>query len=74
MSPPVGPHLQAFFLDGLMTMKGLRPASVCSYRDVLRLFLRFVAQDAGRKITKLTLDDLNFERALLPAPPGGDAA
>jgi integrase/recombinase XerD len=64
MSPAVGPHLQAFFLDGLMTMKGLRPASVRSYRDALRLFLRFVAQDAGRKITKLTLDDLSFERAL----------
>jgi integrase/recombinase XerD len=44
-------HLQAFFLDGLMTIKGLCPASVRSYRDALRLFLRFVAQDAGRKIT-----------------------
>lgn len=64
MSPTVGPHLQAFILDGLMTMKGLRPASVRSYRDGLRLFLRFVAQDAGRKITKLTLPDLSFERVL----------
>lgn len=64
MSSPVGPHLQAFFLDGLMTMKGLRPASVRSYRDALRLFLQFVAQDVDRKITKLTLDDLSFDRAL----------
>jgi integrase/recombinase XerD len=64
MSPTVGPHLQAFILDGLMTMKGLRPASVRSYRDGLRLFLRFVAQAAGRKITKLSLADLSFERVL----------
>jgi integrase/recombinase XerD len=64
MSSPVGPHLQAFFLDGLMTMKGLRPASVRSYRDALRLFLQFVAQNVDRKITKLTLDDLSFDRAL----------
>jgi integrase/recombinase XerD len=64
MSPTVGPHLQAFILDGLMTMKGLRPASVRSYRDGLRLFLRFVAQDAGRKLTKLTLADLSFQRVL----------
>jgi integrase/recombinase XerD len=64
MSPAIGPHLQAFILDGLMTMKGLRPASVRSYRDGLKLFLRFVAQDAGRKITKLTLPDLSFERVL----------
>jgi site-specific recombinase XerD len=64
MSPAVGPQLQAFILDGLITMKGLRPASVRSYRDGLRLFLRFVAQDAGRKITKLSLADLSFERVL----------
>lgn len=64
MSPAVGAHLQTFFLDGLMTMKGLRPASIRSYRDALRLFLQFVAKDAGRKITKLRLDDLSFERVL----------
>lgn len=64
MSAAIGPHVQAFFLDGLMTMRGLRPASVCSYRDGLTLFLRFVAQEAGRKITKLTLADMSFERVL----------
>jgi site-specific recombinase XerD len=64
MNSAVGPHLQAFILDGLTTMKGLRPASVRSYRDGLKLFLRFVADDAGRKITKLTLPDLSFERVL----------
>jgi site-specific recombinase XerD len=45
-------------------MKGLRPASVRSYRDALRLFLQFVGQDAGHKLTKLTLEDLSFERTL----------
>ena len=30
---PLGPLVQSFFLDGLMTMKGLRPSSVRSYRD-----------------------------------------
>jgi site-specific recombinase XerD len=65
MTPPtLGPLVQSFFTDGLGTMKGLRPASVRSYRDVLRLFLRFVAQDAGRKITQLALTDLSFERVL----------
>lgn len=65
MTPPaLGPLVHAFFADGLLTMKGLRPASVRSYRDVLRLFLRFVAQDTGRKITRLALADLSFERVL----------
>jgi site-specific recombinase XerD len=56
--------VQSFFLDGLVTMKGLRPSSVRSYRDGIRLFLRFVAEDAGRRITQLTLADLTFERVL----------
>jgi integrase/recombinase XerD len=61
---PLGPVVQSFFLDGLITMKGLRPSSVRSYRDVMRLFLRFAAEDAHRKITRLTLADLTFERVL----------
>jgi len=65
MSPPaLGPLVQSFFVDGLMTMKGLRPASVRSYRDALRLWLGFVAADTGRRITRLTLEDLSFERVL----------
>lgn len=63
-SQPLGPVVQSFFLDGLVTMKGLRPSSVRSYRDGIRLFLRFVAEDAKRRITQLTLADITFERTL----------
>ena len=45
-------------------MKGLRPSSVRSYRDAMKLFLCFLAADAHRKITRLTLDELTFERVL----------
>ncbi len=64
MSQPLGPVVQSFFVDGLLTMKGLRPSSVKSYRDGIRLFLRFVANEARRRITQLTLADLTFERVL----------
>jgi len=64
MATALGPLVHAFFADGLLTMKGLRPTSVRSYRDVVRLFLRFVAQDVGRKISRLTAGDLSFERVL----------
>ena len=60
----VGPLVQSFFLDGLLTMKGLRLGSVRSYRDAMRLWLTFVAADTGRRITRLTLEDLSFERVL----------
>jgi site-specific recombinase XerD len=64
MSPqaPLGPLIQSFFLDHLITVKGLRPASVRSYRDTIRLLIVHVANEKRSKITKLTVGDLTFER------------
>jgi len=61
---PLGPLMHSFFVDHLITVKGLRPATVRSYRDTIRLLLRFVADDKGTRITKLSIDDLSFERML----------
>ncbi len=61
---PLGPLIHSFFLDHLVTVKGLRPASVRSYRDTLRLLLCFVAGDKGTKITRLSVGDLTLERVL----------
>lgn len=60
----LGPILHSFFVDHLIAVKGLRPSSVHSYRDTVRLFVMFVAADRRCKITRLTLEDLTFERAL----------
>ncbi len=64
MSPqaPLGQLHHSFFVDHLITVKGLRPASVRSYRDTIRLLVLFIAADKRSKITKLTLGDLTFER------------
>lgn len=61
---PLGPLIHSFFIDHLVTAKGLRPASVRSYRDTIRLFLCFVAEQQGTRITKLDLEHLSFERVL----------
>ena len=61
---PLGPLVHSFFADHLVAVKGLRPATVRSYRDTIRLLLCFVAEDKGTKITKLSLEDLSFERVL----------
>ena len=37
----LGRVIYSFFLDYLTVQKGLRPASIRSYRDTLRLFLQF---------------------------------
>ncbi len=61
---PLGPILHSFFLDHLIAVKGLRPASVRSYRDTIRLLLLFLAAHKRCKITRLTLDDLTLERII----------
>jgi integrase/recombinase XerD len=61
---PLGPLIHSFFLDHLVTVKGLRPASMRSYRDTIRLLLCFIAGDKATKITKLNIEDLTFERLL----------
>jgi site-specific recombinase XerD len=61
-SPSLGALLHSFFLDHLIALKGLRPTSVRSYRDTIRLWLGFVAQACGRPLTRLELADLTFEQ------------
>ncbi len=63
-SRPLGPLVHSFFVDHLVAVKGLRPATVRSYRDTVRLLLCFVADDKKTKITRLGVEDLSFERVL----------
>jgi integrase/recombinase XerD len=60
----VGQVIFAFFEDYLKTQKGLRPGSVRSYRDTLKLFLPHVANRCRRPITRLILSDLSAQRVL----------
>ncbi len=62
--PTLGQLVYSFFVDHLQTAKGLRPSSITSYRDGLRLFLRFLSEDAGRSITNLPLSTLTSTRVL----------
>jgi len=63
-TPSLGQIVRSYFEDHLKVQKGLRPGSVRSYRDGLRLFLCFVAEDARRKVTRLSALDLTFDRVL----------
>ena len=58
----LGSLIYTFFEDELRCQKGLRPASIRSYRDVLRLFLLFLVNDTRHKITRLNVEDLTAER------------
>jgi integrase/recombinase XerD len=61
-TPTLGALIHSFFVDHLQAQKGLRLASVRSYRDAMRLFLYFVAREARCPITRLSTQDLTCER------------
>ena len=60
----LGKVVHSFFEDYLICQKGLSSATIKSYRDGLRLFLCFVAEDCGQKITRLALSNLTAERVM----------
>lgn len=60
----LGTVLFAFFEDHLKIQKGLRTASIKSYRDTLKLFLVGVAKSRHRPLTKLALADLTADQVL----------
>ena len=64
MKTELGPLLYSFFEDYLKCQKGLRPSSLKSYRDSLKLFVLFVAEKTGRKVSRLTLTDLTCAQVL----------
>lgn len=60
----VGQVLFSFFEDHLKVQKGLRPGSIKSYRDTIKLFLAFVARAGRKPVTRLSLCDLSSQRVL----------
>ena len=60
----LGPILLSYFEDHLKVRQGLRPSSIRSYRDTLRMFLQYATVDAHRKVSRLSLQDMTSERVL----------
>jgi integrase/recombinase XerD len=56
---PVGPLLQAFFIDYLYGQKRASAQTVESYRDTFRLLLRFLQQTTGKAPSALHTLDLD---------------
>lgn len=52
-------HLQRFFTDRLLKQLGASPHTVASYRDTFRLLLKFASKHHRRKVSDLSVEDLN---------------
>jgi integrase/recombinase XerD len=63
-TPELGALIHSYFEDHLKCLKGLRPSSIKSYRDSLKLFLLYVSQQTGHKISRLALSDLTCPQVL----------
>lgn len=64
MNTHLGSLLYSFFEDYLKCQKGLRTSSLKSYRDSLKLFLLFLAEETSHKVSRLTLTDLTCAQVL----------
>ena len=62
---PIARFVQGFFHDYLSAQRGLSPNTILSYRDCLKLFLRFASQRVEKPADKLTLE--NFDQKLVVA-------
>ena len=61
---PLARFVQGFFQKYLAAQKGLSSNTFFSYRDCLKLFLRFACQRVGKLVDQLTLEDFDEKLAL----------
>jgi site-specific recombinase XerD len=57
-------HLHAFFHEWMGKQRNLSRHTVCSYRDTWKLFLQFAVKHKPRKVTELSLADLQAKDVL----------
>ncbi len=55
----LAPFVQRFFHEYLAAQKGLSPNTIFSYRDALKLFLRFTSEQVNKPVDKLMLEDFD---------------
>jgi site-specific recombinase XerD len=52
---PIAGFLHRFFHDHLAAQRGLSPNTILSYRDALKILLRYVSERSGKPVDKLLL-------------------
>ena len=57
-TPELGPWLQRFFREYLLTHRNVSPATIAAYRDTFRLLLRYLKQTRASRCFSLPLDVL----------------
>lgn len=56
--------IEAYFRNYLIQARGASLHTIRAYRDTLRLFFKYLADNSGRPVAELTLDDLHVDGVL----------
>lgn len=62
--PTLGALLESFFQQRLCAQRHASPATIAAYRDALRLFVLFAAEQTRKRACELVLSDLDGDRVL----------
>jgi site-specific recombinase XerD len=62
---PIARYVHGFFHDYLAAQRGLSPNTILSYRDALKLLLRYVARQVGKPVDKLLTE--HFDEKMVVA-------
>jgi len=60
----ISKHIENFFTDHLITHRGVSQNTIKAYRDVLKLFLLFIAERSRKNIVKVGINDFTIEAVL----------
>lgn len=61
---PLAPIIRTFFEDHLSCRRNLSNNTILSYRDAVKLFLQFSAQQTGKSVTLLSVEDVSGDLVL----------
>lgn len=59
---PIAPFLMTYFQNHLVAERNLSPNTLMSYRDALKLLLRFICREEDKPCTELTFQHISADR------------
>jgi site-specific recombinase XerD len=63
-SPTLGALVESFFTQRLTRQRQASPATLCAYKDALRLLLQFVSSRLDKPIDRLDIQDISYDLVL----------
>jgi integrase/recombinase XerD len=63
-SPTLGRLVESFFTQRLIRQRQASPATLCAYKDALRLLLQFASSKLDKPIDRLDIQDVSYDLVL----------